>query len=161
MRGSIKWILLLVMLTGGIIGCNRGTAQDNKFIIVPIETVPEVEVESAYQEDTELEKYLQGLGLVDIAELDPTIAVHLVYATDDNFTGKRMYHDLNKAFMLPETAKRLMKAQELLKQERPDLTIIVFDAVRPMSVQQIMWEKVEGTPEHVYVSNPAKGGRTS
>lgn len=108
--------------------------------------------------DTEIEKQLRGLGLVDVAETDTSIAVHLVYATADNFTGQILYSDMRKAFLLPEAARRLADAQRRLKAVRPDLSLIVYDAVRPMAVQQKMWEMVRATDKQVYVSNPANGG---
>lgn len=108
--------------------------------------------------DTETEKRMRRLGLVDIQEMDTTIRVHLVYATTDNFVGRVLYHDLHKAFMLPETAWRLMDAQKHLKTLRPDLSLMIYDAARPMSVQQEMWTQVRGTNKSVYVSNPKNGG---
>ena len=52
----------------------------------------------------------------------------------------------------------LLQAQKLLKEIRPDYSLIVYDAARPMSVQQKMWNVVKGTPKYIYVSNPARGG---
>lgn len=108
--------------------------------------------------DTKTEVRLRALGLVNIAEIDTSIAVHLVYATADNFTGQVLYSDMRKAFLLPEAARRLADAQKKLKAVRPDWSLIVYDAVRPMEAQQKMWERVRGTDEQVYVSNPANGG---
>lgn len=105
-----------------------------------------------------LEKKLREMGLVDIAELEPSIAVKIVYATPFNFVGEVLYKDLDKAFMLPETAEKLINAQKRLKTIRPDLNLIVYDAARPMSVQQDMWEIVKGTDKMIFVSNPDKGG---
>ena len=52
----------------------------------------------------------------------------------------------------------LEEAQRLLKEEHPSYSLIVYDAARPMSVQQTMWNAVKGTPKYIYVSNPARGG---
>ena len=52
----------------------------------------------------------------------------------------------------------LLQAQKLLKEICPDYSLIVYDAARPMSVQQKMWNVVKGTPKYIYVSNPARGG---
>jgi len=112
----------------------------------------------AWPEDTETEKRMRALGLVDIREIDASVQVRLVYATPDNFVGKVLYPDIRKAFMLPETAERLARAQRLLKTLRPDLTLLVYDAARPMQVQQEMWKLVRGTDKRNYVSNPARGG---
>ncbi len=113
-------------------------------------TVPEAK--------TALEIELEKIGLVDIETLSKDIPVSLMYARDDNFTGKILYKDLNRAYLHPDAAEALLKAQSYLKKIRPDLSIKVYDAARPMSVQQIMFDVVKGTDQQIYVSNPAKGG---
>ena len=45
-----------------------------------------------------------------------------------------------------------------MKQLRPDLSLKVYDAARPMRIQQKMWDKVKHTNKDIYVSNPAHGG---
>lgn len=97
-------------------------------------------------------------GYVDVQDEDPTIKVSLMYSRSDNFTGKILYKDLKEAFLHPQAAKALAKAQKELKRLRPDLSLIVFDAARPMSIQQQMWDVVKGTSKNIYVSNPANGG---
>lgn len=97
-------------------------------------------------------------GYVDVRDEDPTIKVSLMYSRPDNFTGKILYKDLKEAFLHPQAAKALAKAQKELKRLRPDLSLIVFDAARPMSIQQQMWDVVKGTSKNIYVSNPANGG---
>lgn len=97
-------------------------------------------------------------GYVDVQDEDPTIKVSLMYSRPDNFTGKILYKDLKEAFLHPQAAKALAKAQKELKRLRSDLSLIVFDAARPMSIQQQMWDVVKGTSKNIYVSNPANGG---
>lgn len=97
-------------------------------------------------------------GFVDVQDEDPTIKVSLMYSRPDNFTGKILYKDLKEAFLHPQATKALAKAQKELKRLRPDLSLIVFDAARPMSIQQQMWDVVKGTSKNIYVSNPANGG---
>ena len=103
-------------------------------------------------------RYLDSLGFINIAEADSSIAVDLMYTHADNFTGQVLYEDLREAYLHPEAMKSLLKAQELLKKSHPGYSLIVYDAARPMSVQQKMWNAVKGTPEYMYVSNPARGG---
>lgn len=114
--------------------------------------------EESRNPDTEMERRMRELGMVDIREVDASVRVHLVYATAGNFVGKVLYRDIHKAFMLPETARRLVAAQKMLKALRPELSLMVYDAARPMSVQQEMWEQVKGTDKREYVSNPRNGG---
>ncbi len=97
-------------------------------------------------------------GFTDIADIDPTIHVSLMYSRADNFTGRILYEDLRQAYLHPLAAKALKEAQRLLKKERPDLSIKVYDAARPMSIQQKMCDTVKNTNHSFYVSNPRNGG---
>lgn len=99
---------------------------------------------------------MRAMGLVDIHDLDSSIAVHLVYATPYNFMGRVLYADVHKAFMLPELARRVVAANRELKRIRPDANIIIYDAARPIAVQELMWNLVKGTPMDFYVANPVK-----
>jgi len=101
---------------------------------------------------------MDSLGLLNVAEQDSSIVVSLMYARADNFTGRVLYTDLHEAYLHPDAMRCLLKAQQLLKERRPDLTLAVYDAARPMTVQQVMWEAVKGTAQQNYVSNPARGG---
>ena len=103
-------------------------------------------------------QYMEKQGLVDIKSVDPTIKVALMYARTDNFCHKLLYANLREAYALPQCAAALKKAQAELKRLRPDLSLIIFDATRPMSVQQTMWDAVKDTNHSFYVSNPANGG---
>lgn len=102
--------------------------------------------------------YLDSLGYLNVAEQDSTIAVDLMYARADNFTGQVLYGDLREAYLHPDAMACLLEAQRLLRSEYPGYRLIVYDAARPMSVQKIMWDKVKGTSKNIYVSNPAHGG---
>lgn len=97
-------------------------------------------------------------GLVDIHTLAPDIPVSLMYARADNFTGQVLYKDLKEAYLHPKAARALAKAQQILKKSHPELTLKVYDAARPMNIQQKMWNVVAGTPKNIYVSNPRNGG---
>ena len=97
-------------------------------------------------------------GYQQVQQCDPTIHVSLMYARPDNFCGVVLYHDLREAFLHPEAMKALQKAQAYLKELRPDLSLKVYDAARPMHIQQRMWDEVKHTSKAIYVSNPAHGG---
>lgn len=102
--------------------------------------------------------YLEKIGLMNIAEADSTIAIDLMYTRADNFTGQILYEDLHEAYLHPDALKGLLQAQQELKKRHPRYRLIVYDAARPMSVQQKMWNVVKGTAQNIYVSNPARGG---
>lgn len=97
-------------------------------------------------------------GFVDVRSLDSTIQVSLMYARADNFTGKILYTDLHEAYLHPKAARALVRAQQILKEKHPGLSLKVYDAARPMHIQQKMWNAVAGTPKNIYVSNPRNGG---
>ncbi len=101
---------------------------------------------------------MRKAGLVDVTTLDPTIQVRLMYSTTDNFVGKDVYGDLETAYLYPEFAQMTAAAQAKLQQLRPGYTLVILDAARPMSVQREFFRIVAGTPQNIYVANPAKGG---
>ena len=101
---------------------------------------------------------LDSLGYENIAERDTSIAIDLMYARADNFVGRVLYADLREAYLHPVAMECLLKAQRLLREKHPEYRLIVYDAARPMSVQQQMWDVVKGSSKSRYVSNPAHGG---
>ncbi len=107
---------------------------------------------------TKTAQYLDSLGLVNLLEKDSTLIVDLMYAKANNFTGEILYKDLTEAYLIPEVAEAVVKAHSLLKEKHPSYSFIIYDAARPMSVQQKMWNVVKGTSKYKYVSNPANGG---
>lgn len=113
---------------------------------------------AAAQRSGKTAEALEKQGLVDVRKLDKSIFVSLMYARADNFTGSVLYGDLREAYLHPQAAEALVKAQRRLKALRPDLSLKVYDAARPMTIQQRMWDKVKNTPKDFYVSNPAHGG---
>ena len=101
---------------------------------------------------------MERQGMVNVHRVDPSIEVSLMYTRPDNFTGRVLYDDLREGYLHPKAAKALAVAQQRLKELRPDLSLIIFDATRPMSIQQKMWDVVKNTSKYFYVSNPARGG---
>lgn len=101
---------------------------------------------------------LEKRGYVNIKDRDKSIYVSLMYARADNFCGKILYTDLREAYLHPLAADALVKAQQRLKELRPDLSLKIYDAARPLSIQQRMWDEVKNTDHSFYVSNPANGG---
>lgn len=102
--------------------------------------------------------YMDSLGMINIAELDSSIVVKLMYTQADNFTGEVLYDDLTEAYLHPDAAHALVEAQKILKQLHPSYNLLIYDAARPMTVQKKMWDIVKGTSKFRYVSNPNRGG---
>ena len=107
--------------------------------------------------DTPKEAEMRAAGLIDIHDLDSTIAVQLIYASPYNFMGRQLYHGFSKAFMRPELAEKVVAAAKELKEIHPTANLIIYDAARPLSIQKEMWETVVGTPSETFVANPYKG----
>ena len=87
---------------------------------------------------------MERAGFVDVRSMDSTIRVSLMYARADNFTGRVLYTDLHEAYLHPKAARALAKAQKILKTSHPELSLKVYDAARPMHIQQKMWNVVAG-----------------
>ena len=107
----------------------------------------------------EWETYLVENGLSDIQKVDSTLLVELKYSTTDNFMKKDMYGCLEKCFLQPDVAEKLKKAQQFLKELNPRLSLLVYDGVRPRSIQQYMWDILDMpiNEKTKFVSNPKRG----
>lgn len=105
-----------------------------------------------------LESYLQTQNVVNVSKMDPSIRVDLKYATTDNFTKTILYDSLLNIYLHPLAAKKLVNAQKYLKTLHPEYSLLVYDAVRPLSVQRKMYKVVQNTQYAAYVANPTRTG---
>nr|WP_194976069.1 M15 family metallopeptidase [Aquiflexum lacus] len=108
----------------------------------------------------DLEQSLIDAGLVDIEVIIPGIYVDLKYSTTDNFFGQDVYGDLTRCYLQPIVADMLKESHEKLQADHPELTFLIYDGVRPQSVQQILWDNLN-KPDSIkplYVANPQIGG---
>lgn len=87
----------------------------------------------------------------------PIVKIDLKYASPDNFMAKDLYGDFKKAFLYKDAAVKFERAIDFLLREKPGWSFVVFDALRPRSVQWKMWAKVKNTPEEKYITNPEQG----
>jgi len=88
------------------------------------------------------EKMLEQNGLVNIATIDSSIVISLKYSTKNNIAKRDMYKDFDKAYLQEDVAVKLKNAQQYIKRKDSSLSLIVFDAVRPHSIQQLLWDSV-------------------
>lgn len=95
-------------------------------------------------------------GLSNLKKTIPTIVIDMKYATKNNFTGKVLYPS-SQCFLLNHVALALADVQNDLNTQGFGLK--VWDAYRPFSVQQVMWDAVKDTPNEKYVANPSMGGK--
>lgn len=103
------------------------------------------------------EKQSAELGLVRIRALDATIREDVRYASTNNFLGVDVYGSHTNVWMVKAAAEKLTNAQRLLRQRMPGYSLLLFDGLRPRSVQYKMWDLVKGTDRQQYVANPATG----
>lgn len=111
--------------------------------------------QTPFDVDSKMTKY----GLVDIQSIDDSILVDLKYSSTDNFVGKDMYGELSIAYLTPDFAQCVVRAQKILKQRYPQYTLLIYDAARPISVQRAMRRAVEGTEYENFVADGSRGGR--
>lgn len=98
-----------------------------------------------------------GPQYLDISSI-PGVRVDLRYASTDNFTGEDLYAGrLTKAYLHADAAEKLVRAVELVRGQQPQWSFLVFDALRPRSVQRRMWNHVKDTPQKIYVADPDRG----
>lgn len=71
---------------------------------------------------------MDSLGLINVTELDSSLAVQLMYTQADNFTGEVLYDNLTEAYLHPDAAYALIKAQRALKELHPSYSLIIYDA---------------------------------
>lgn len=93
--------------------------------------------------------------LVDVSTVIPDAVIDIRYATEDNFTGKRLY-PVGTCKLRRAVATRLAKAAATLRDQGRRL--LVWDCYRPTSIQEQLWKLV---PDPRYVANPKKGSRHS
>ncbi|MEX1003050.1 MAG: M15 family metallopeptidase [Crocinitomicaceae bacterium] len=156
--------IYVLLITLFLVGCKSEQKNLNENHSTQITEVTDslitdtVEVVEEYIIDT-LEQRILDAGLVDIQSINPSILVDLKYSGTDNFMEKDVYGHLNRAYLQPSVAEDLASCQAYLKARDSSLTLLVYDAVRPRSVQQYMWDVLD-MPIHEkvkFVSNPKNG----
>lgn len=90
-----------------------------------------------------------GDGLVPLLALEPRPLLELRYASPYNFLGATLYPQLDPQLRCP-VALALQLVQRDLARE--GLGLKVWDAYRPLAVQQRMWDAIR---DPRYVSDPA------
>lgn len=89
--------------------------------------------------------------MVNLEEFIPGIEIDLLYATENNVYGQKIY-SISKAYLRRGTALKLRAAQQKLQSRGYSLKI--WDAYRPPEAQFKLWEVM---PDARFVVNPYKG----
>lgn len=162
-RYPVRWThSLLASVAGGLLflfAC-RDASREGKRQVAPVKEVVPASDSLVAQETDSIPAMLAASNLVDIQQIDPSIRVELKYATADNFMKQRLYFELDKLYLQRDVAERLAKCQRYLQKIAPGHSLLVYDGVRPLSVQRAMWEALDSIPvkDRVkFVSNPANG----
>ena len=91
-------------------------------------------------------------AMVDIKQFIPCLVLDLRYATTNNFMQQQLYPALNTTWLRKAATDSLAIVQKELKQK--GLGLKIFDAYRPYSVTEKMWEPVK---DDRYAADPKKG----
>lgn len=94
--------------------------------------------------------------LLNLKHLQP-LAIELKYNGFDNFMKEDLYQGFHEAYLHKLAFEKMQNACALLAQSYPELEFLVFDALRPRSVQVKMRKFVQGTAYQEYVADPALG----
>lgn len=95
-------------------------------------------------------------GYSDVSNI-PNVRVDLRYASENNFLGQNLYGEFRRCFLERTAAEKFRKAAQDLEKVRPGWKLLVFDCLRPRSLQQKLFAAVEGTSRQPYVANPRSG----
>lgn len=159
----MKWTYFTLPLLSSLVCSCVNKSTDSEPILESSELVTDtireiIEMEEPYIMDS-LELSIIASGLVNVQDSIPEILVDLKYASTDNFMAQNVYGNLKRAYVQPDIINDLRKAQAYLKEKDSSLTLLIYDAVRPRSVQQIMWDVLDiPTSEKTkFVSNPKNG----
>lgn len=159
----MKYIVLILLV---IFSCQQPkdetiTAEDLGHDIHGLEEQAAESMDFSIEERplTDWDRRFMEAGLVDIQTVVPEILVDLKYSSTDNFFGKDVYNDLERAYLQQEVAEMLRKAYLDLQSRDPNLTFLIYDAVRPLAVQQILWDNLDkpDSLKPLYVADPKVG----
>ena len=153
----IKTFAVIVIIAAGMTACGQKknvTTDDvsgKEMANIQETAAQELTAQEIITQEITTEKEPEDDEYVLVNKYIPDIYVELMYATDNNFTGVRIY-DFTDAYLRYGTVKKLANVQKELKEQGYSLKI--WDAYRPFEAQQKLWEVY---PDPNYVANPANG----
>lgn len=155
----IKTFAVIVIITAGMTACGQkknvttDDVSEKETANIQETAAQEVTAQKIITQEITTEKEPEDDEYVLVKKYIPDIYVELRYATENNFTGVKIY-DFTEAYLRYGTVKKLAQVQKELKQQGYSLKI--WDAYRPFEAQQKLWEVY---PDPNYVANPANGMR--
>ncbi len=85
------------------------------------------------------------------------VCIHMKYASDDNFMHSNIYEGFRRCFLAPLAFKMFNQACEALCRQHPQLQFLIWDGLRPRSIQAQFYMHLEGTAFQSYVAAPHPG----
>ena len=153
----IKTFAVIVIIAAGMTACGQkknvttDDVSEKEMANIQETAAQEVTAQEIITQEITIEKEPEDDEYVLVNKYIPDIYVELMYATDNNFTGVRIY-GFTDAYLRYGTVKKLANVQKELKEQGYSLKI--WDAYRPFEAQQKLWEVY---PDPNYVANPADG----
>lgn len=153
----IKTFAVIVIIAAGMTACGQkknvttDDVSEKEMANIQETAAQEVTAQEIITQEITTEKEPEDDEYVLVNKYIPDIYVELMYATDNNFTGVRIY-GFTDAYLRYGTVKKLANVQKELKEQGYSLKI--WDAYRPFEAQQKLWEVY---PDPNYVANPANG----
>lgn len=153
----IKIFAVIVIIAAGMTACGQkknvttDDVSEKETANIQETAAQEVTAQKITTQEITTEKEPEDDEYVIVKKYIPDIYVELMYATENNFTGVRIY-DFTDAYLRYGTVKKLANVQKELKEQGYSLKI--WDAYRPFEAQQKLWEVY---PDPNYVANPANG----
>ena len=153
----IKTFAVIVIIAAGMTACGQkknvttDDVSEKEMVNIQETAAQELTAQEIITQEITTEKETEDDEYVLVNKYIPDIYVELMYATDNNFTGVRIY-DFTDAYLRYGTVKKLANVQKELKEQGYSLKI--WDAYRPFEAQQKLWEVY---PDPNYVANPANG----
>ena len=158
-RRFTKTCITAIMIMVGMTACGQkknvttDDVSEKEMVNIQETAAQEVTAQEIITQEITTEKEPEDDEYVLVKKYIPDIYVELRYATENNFTGVKIY-DFTEAYLRYGTVKKLAQVQKELKQQGYSLKI--WDAYRPFEAQQKLWEVY---PDPNYVANPANGMR--
>lgn len=90
--------------------------------------------------------------MVDVKKAIPAVILDLRYTSSNNFMHQRLYEPTKTTYLRLPAVTALKKI--IAELHNNNLTIKIFDAYRPYSVTEKMWEQVK---DNRYAADPARG----
>lgn len=156
-RRFTKIFITAIMIAAGMTACGQkknvttDDVSEKETANIQETAAQEVTAQEIITQEITTEKEPEDDEYVLVNKYIPDIYVELMYATDNNFTGVRIY-GFTDAYLRYGTVKKLANVQKELKEQGYSLKI--WDAYRPFEAQQKLWEVY---PDPNYVANPANG----